>query len=164
MLRASKRSSCTLLKHLSQNLVQNPLQGTRPVPPQFFIQGFQALNEISNVLPGIHAPSSLTKVGAAAKGAMLIDGAAPILAKQGAGTVRPGSQSFPPAGADAACGIKRLTQRQHGSATRQTELTALGARLAVPVQGPGLQGCIHGTDLLALVQRGLPGGWSPHGL
>ncbi len=79
------------------------------MPPQFFIQGFQALNEISNVLPGIHAPSCLTKVGAAAKGAMLINRAAPILAKQRAGTIRPGSQSLPPAGADSTCGIKRLT-------------------------------------------------------
>ena len=42
----------------------------RSIPPQLFIQGLQALNQVCQMLSGIHATRSLAKVSATTKGSV----------------------------------------------------------------------------------------------
>ncbi len=66
-----------------ENISDRPFQRTRPLAAHFFIQGFETLNKVGHVFSRVHPAGGLAKVGAAAKGPVLIDGAALILAEMG---------------------------------------------------------------------------------
>lgn len=129
-------------------------QFSRAISPQFFIQGLEPVNQVGNVFARIHAPRRLAKMRTTTKGPMRIDGASPLLTQQRAGTFRVRFELFPPAGPHPLGGEHSLSKREKRSLSGETEMAALRAHLAVPLQRSLLQFCI---DRLHLVKGGTQG-------
>jgi len=98
---------------------------------EFFIEGFETMNEIGEVFARVHAAGGFAEVGAAAKRPVRIDGAAAIAAQQRAGPVRMWLELDAAAGADAFGQVERLTQGEQRGPARESEVAASAAKLAV---------------------------------
>ena len=103
----------------------------------------------------VHAASFRTEVSAAAKRAMFVDGAAAIPAQKRAGSVGVRLQLLPAAGPHPLGSVKRLSPREHGGVSGQTEMAAAGAHLALPGQRAALQLGIDGLYFLTKFRGGL---------
>ena len=94
-------------------------------------------------------------MGAAAEGAVRIDGAAAIAAQQRAGAVGMRFQSLAPTGTDAPGRIKRFALCQQRGVAGEAKMAATGAHFALAGKGTSLQFGIDGLDLGAMVGLGV---------
>ena len=97
---------------------------------------FQFMDEVADFLAGVGAAGGFAEVGAAGKGAGIVDGAAAVRAQQRAGAVRRQREFFLSGGAGGGVGHEGFAPGEKGGAARQAEPAAIGAVEAVPLDGP----------------------------
>lgn len=106
------------------------LDGAGTVAAEFFIEGFEALDEIGDMLARIWPACGGAKMSAAAEGPMGVDGAATVPAKHGARSIIARRNFFSTTGPNAERGECGLAQGEHGCFSSEMKLAALRARNA----------------------------------
>ena len=110
------------------------LNEARTVSPEFFIQCLQLLDKVGNMLSGIGATGGCAKMGPASERSVGINGAAPISAEQGTGSVFSWHDFLAATGPDARSRIGCFAFSKHGCFPRQEKLAAFRAHRAGSIQ------------------------------
>jgi hypothetical protein len=135
------------------------------VAAEAFVEGFEALDQISDVFARVHAAGLSAEMGAAAERAVLIDGAASVAAEERAGTVWVWFEDFAAAAAHAVGCVERLASREQRRVAGDAKMAAACAHFALAGQGTALQLGVDGLDLGTMRGRFrvFHAAWSQHG-
>jgi hypothetical protein len=130
-----------------QGICGSGFEGAGAITAEFFVEGFEAVNEIGQVFSRVHASGGFTKVGAAAEGAMRINGAAAIAAEQWAGPIGVSFELSAATGADAFGEVQSLTEGEKRRFAGEAKMAAATAELAITREGAALDLGIDSLDL-----------------
>lgn len=100
------------------------------------VDGFQFMDEVADFLAGVGAAGGIAEVGAAGKGAGIVNGATAVRSEERAGAVGWQWEFFLSGGAGGGVGHEGFAPGEKGGAAGQAEPAAFGAVQAIPLNGP----------------------------